>query len=188
MRTTTRRCYFVLIRQFGKVQAEVMKLKLGLVVLVLLMAFQSPTSAQNKKKLASFTAEFKLEEGKKTGMLIIKSKMAEKHYIYALTQKKVPPPTKFRIADSKSYKIEGAFKANKKPTVVEKDEIFNNRIEKHYGEVAFAAPFSIAGEARSTSISITVIGQVCNEDSCTLLREKIVAKFGGYYKTTKNKK
>ena len=152
-----------------------------------LIALQSIATAQNEKKSVSFSAEFKLEEGKKSGVLIIKSEIAEKHYIYALTQKKIPPPTKIKIAESKSYSVDGEFKANKKPTVVEKDEIFNNRIEKHYGKVAFAAPVSISGEAKSVEVPITIIGQVCSDENCTLLKEKIVAKFGGYYKVKKEK-
>lgn len=152
------------------------------------LVMQTTVIAQNEKKPVSFSAEFKLAEGTKSGILIIKSKMAKKHYIYALTQKKVPPPTKIKIEASKSHKIEGKFKANKKPTVIEKDEIFNNRIEKHYGEVAFAAPFSVSGNPKSIKVPITIIGQVCSDETCTLLREKIVAKFGGYYKPAKNKK
>lgn len=137
-----------------------------------------------------WTAEFQLVEGKRTGKIRLKAQIAEHHYIYSLTQKKIPPPTKLKIEDSKQFSITGAFRPNRKPTVIEHDEIFDNRIEKHYGTVVFEAPIKIEESANITNLTIPILvsGQVCSEETCTPFKNKrTVARFGGYYKPKQKK-
>ncbi len=136
------------------------------------------------------SAEFQLEKGKSTGKLILTAKIPEKHYVYSLTQKKGPPATKLKIAESKQFKL-GAFKPTKKPTVIENDELFNCRIEKHYGKIVFVAPITVASgvEPKNVEVSISVTGQVCSEENCTpFSNKKAVAKFSGYYEKPQTKK
>ena len=131
------------------------------------------------------SASFKLMKGKKTGLVMLTATMPKSHYIYSLTQKKLPPPTKLSVEESKKYKVTGKFKANKKPTVVEKDEIFNNRVEKHYQTVVFSAPIELSDDADASSLEIVIMmnGQVCTDENCTMIRgKKTVAKYSGTLK------
>jgi hypothetical protein len=152
------------------------------------LAFLNPiawTQTSRASDPIRLKAEFKLYPGKKTGMLILHAKMPDENYIYSLTQKKIPPPTKLIVEKNEKFKVTGKFKPDKKPTVIEKDEVFNNRIEKHYKTVVFSAPIQLADDADADSLKITVTmnGQVCNEQNCTMIRaKKAVAKFGGTLK------
>lgn len=147
----------------------------------------SDSYAQSTRSTDPITlkAQFKLDKGKKTGVLMLSATMPDEHYIYSLTQKKIPPPTKLSVDNNKKFKVTGKFTPDKKPTVIEKDEIFNNRIEKHYKTIVFSAPIKLADDAEPDSLEITIkmIGQVCSEQNCTQIRgKKAVAKFGGNIK------
>lgn len=166
-----------------------MHLSKALIALLLLLMANCTLSGQvtNEQPL-KLKAEFQIHEGKRTGTLVLSATVPDGHYMYSLTQKKVPPATKLKVEESKSYKIAGKFKPNKKPKVAF-DEIFNNNIEKHFDTVKFSAPIELAEGVNPQDVEIVIsfTGQVCDDQSCTRIRnKKTSAAFSGYAKAPKD--
>ena len=143
------------------------------------------TCAQERVK---FVGEYKLIRGTDQGRLILRAKIVDGHHIYAVTQKGSPPPTKIEIKDSKQFRLDGTFRPDKKPVVVEHDPLFDNRVEKHYGSIEFSVPIQIAQGVDATRLNVHMKfhGQVCsNRGACyPLFNKQIPVRFGGYVEKT----
>lgn len=134
-----------------------------------------------------FAAEYQLEEGTTSGVILVSVNITEDNYIYSLSpQKGGPPPSKISVSKSDHFQLSGSFTPDKAPTVVELDPSQQTRLEKHYGQVIFWVPIEIAPNAQSEQLSIDLKfnGTVCSPTgSCFMIRgKKIPVKFGGYYK------
>ncbi len=128
---------------------------------------------------------FQLEENTRTGYLVLTAKIPEGSYIYSLTQKGTPPPSKIEISTSDSFEVSGTFQPEHQPTVTEVDPDFGGRTEKHKKSLRFFIPLQLADSANPADLTIRLRfnGQVCsNQGTCQPIRDKIVeASFSGYY-------
>jgi hypothetical protein len=152
------------------------------------LAAQQPEVAESRQPVESairFVGRFLLERNTRSGYLILKAEIAEGNHIYSLTQKGSPPPTKIAVAESADFRIVGNFHADKRPSVVENDPIFNNRVEKHTRTVQFFVPLELADGVDPAAVlpELAFTGQVCSEKGvCIPFRNRrIAATFGGYY-------
>jgi hypothetical protein len=117
--------------------------------------------------------------------LILQVNLAPGAYIHSLTQGNDLNPSSVRAADSADYQTVGEFLADRSPTVVERDPVFEQRLEKHLGSVQFFVPMELSPGVEAKTLRPTLIfdGQVCTDDGvCIPLRKQIVsAQFGGYF-------
>lgn len=131
------------------------------------------------------TAHFQLEQNTRKGYLVLKAQFPKRSYIYSLTQRGTPPPSKIEIATSDLFKTSGTFKPEKAPTVIENDPDFGGRVEKHKESLSFFIPLELAESAslEELSIKLRFNGQLCSEEgTCMPVRDKIVeARFSGYF-------
>ncbi len=158
----------------------------GLVLLLILFAnsvlMVDDAAAQNEK--IKLSATYQVEQGTNHGWLIVNAEIPEGSYIYALTQKGTPPPTKLKVAKSGQFSLVQGFQANKKPIVIENDPIFQSRVEKHKNRVRFLAPMRIVHgiNVERLHIDLKFNGQLCSDFGCLPLIDKPVkVKFDGYY-------
>lgn len=134
-----------------------------------------------------FSAEFKINEGKRDGVLQISATLADPWYIYSVTQ---PPggPLKTRIdLKSADAKVTGPFQSDKAPKIV-KSEVFKGiPIEEHFEKVTWSAPIELAEGVDAEKVKLTVIvnGQTCIENgSCKPINdEEVAVKFSGFIKS-----
>lgn len=162
---------------------------LGLVTLLISLACNTQVSAQDDE--IKLIGSYKIEKGQRHGWLILSASIPSGHHIYALTQKDIPPPTKIKVAESKHFTVAGKFRANKKPTVIEKDPVFESRIEKHAGKVMFVAPIRVHDgvEIENLVVDMKFHGQLCSDENCLpLFNKPISVSFGGYYEKPAPKK
>lgn len=131
------------------------------------------------------TGEFQLEQNTRKGYLVLTAKIPAGNYIYSLTQKGSPPPSKIEIATADTFRVQGTFKPEIQPTVVEKDPIFGGRVEKHKKSLRFFIPLELAERTSPEQLSIRLRfnGQMCSDDgTCMPIRNKIIeAQFSGYF-------
>ena len=163
-------------------------LKIGLIAVAISIVSSTQLEAQTKLKL---TARYQIEKGTRNGWIVVSAEIPEGNHIYALTQKGTPPPTKIKIAASDDFSVTKKFKPNKKPKVIEKDPVFESRVEKHEGKVAFLATITIADgvDIEELFIDLKFHGQICSDTACIPLRNKpIPVEFGGYFVKTDKKK
>ncbi len=163
-------------------------LRIGMIAASICLLSTTKIEAQTKLKLS---ARYQIEEGTRQGWIVVSAEIPKGNHIYALTQKGTPPPTKIKIAESEEFSITEKFKSNKKPKVIEKDPIFQSRIEKHEGQVAFLAPITIANEAdiEELMIDLKFHGQLCSDTGCIpYFNKPVLVEFGGYFVKTDKKK
>lgn len=131
------------------------------------------------------TARFHLEEGTRRGYVILQVDLAPGAYIHSLTQEKDLNPSKVKTIESQEYQTLGEFLPDRTPTIIEKDPVFEQRLEKHLGMVQFFVPLTLSEGVSAETIQPSLVfdGQVCTEDGvCIPLRKQIVpAQFGGYF-------
>ena len=160
--------------------------------LLLLAVFPIAASAQvgnqfleQEEEQLKLTSHFQLEENTRTGYLILTAKIPEGSYIYSLTQKGNPPPSKIEIATSDQFEVAGNFKPEFPPTVVEQDPDFGVRTEKHKKSLRFFIPLQLAETSSPENLTIRLRfnGQVCSEEgTCMPIRDKVIeAGFSGYF-------
>lgn len=159
--------------------------------LFLLAVTTVPTTAQMGGGLMEpedelkLTSHFQLEENTRTGYLILTAKIPEGSYIYSLTQKDTPPPSKIEIATSESFEVSGTFQPEHPPTVTEVDPDFGGRTEKHKKSLRFFIPLKLSESTTPGELTIRLRfnGQVCSDQgTCLPIRDKIVeATFSGYF-------
>jgi len=78
----------------------------------------------------------------------------------------------------------GAFTSDKQPLVIEKDPIFNRRIEKHKGVVQFFAPIEVRPgiDLSKFTTEVTFSGQVCSDSACRQIKaQKVTGKFASFF-------
>ena len=128
----------------------------------------------------TFTTEFVVEEGKRSGELSVTAELAEGWHIYSQDQKKGPMPTVLKVADSKQYKLNGRFRPNVAPHIAY-DDVFETDVAQFDEQVIWRAPLELAEgvNPQDLKIEIQITGQVCKV-SCIPIREKIVAEFKEY--------
>ncbi len=131
------------------------------------------------------SARFHLETGTAKGFLIVKIKIPNDSYIYSLTQSSPLLPSKLSVATSKQFIAKTKFQPDKQPKVIERDPVFETRVEKHSGTVQFYVPIKIAPKTDLKTFKPTVLysGQICSDRGfCKQINNKTVqAKFAGYY-------
>src|SRR5213076_1009126 len=82
------------------------------------------------------------------------------------------------------YKLLGDFQPDRPPNV-KKLDIYVQPVEEHEGTVVWSAPIELAENVKPESLAITVDygGQVCSDQMCVPIGEKIEARFAGYMAT-----
>ncbi len=139
--------------------------------------------SDEQAKPYQFESRIHLLAGGDEGYLVVKVKLPKDKYLYSLTQPGRVPPTKLKLEKVKGFRLAGKFSPDKPPKVIPKDPVFGHAIEKHLGSVQFFAPIKLEpgfGAAELKAI-VTIKGQVCGEDSCTVVEEKVASKFASYF-------
>ena len=147
----------------------------------------APTKPE-KQNPWQFTGRVHLEQGSTKGYIVLQLDLAENHYIYSITPGQSPSPSKILIAESPDFRLLENFSSDRPPMVIEKDPVFEMRIEKHKGTVQFFAPIEVRPglDLATFQPQITYVGQVCSDEGfCVPLRdEKVAAKFAGFFDRT----
>ena len=147
-----------------------------------------PLVAQKDLKIQG---TYQIEKDKRQGWLILNIQIPKGYHIYALTQVGNPPPTKIQLAKSSEFELLDKFKADKKPKVIEKDPIFETRLEKYEGKVALLAPikFSKTADLKDVVFDLRITGQLCNDSGCQPFNnKKVTIEFAGFYDAKDKKK
>ncbi len=131
----------------------------------------------------TLSASFKLIEGTQKGEISITAEIADGWYCYSLKQVRPPTASKIRLKKRDQLKSLGAFNPDHEPKIIEKDEVFGIRIEKHDTFVTWTAPFEFPEgvDAKKTNIDLIYTGQVCKVQ-CIEVEETLSVKFDGYLK------
>ncbi len=133
-----------------------------------------------------FEGRLHLRQGSTEGYIVLQIDLAPEHYIYSVSPDGSPAPTKIEIVPSANVKTPNTFSPDQPPAVVEKDPVFQRRIEKHTGRVQFFVPCQLDPNADYKLTGMPVIefnGQVCSKDGvCIPIRKKkIKVNFAGYF-------
>lgn len=135
-------------------------------------------------------ARYHLEKDTNRGYLILSMQLAKGAYIHSLTLSEDLNPTKITVSKSDDYRVGEKFQSDREPAVVERDPVFQRRMEKHFDTVQFFVPLEIRPNVDLAKCHPQIIfdGQVCTQDGiCIALRKRIVqASFGGYFERTAN--
>ena len=131
------------------------------------------------------SARYHIQTGTDQGFLIVKVEIAEGSYIYSLTQPEPLIPSKIVVKSSKSFVAGKKFKCDNQPKVIEKDPVFESRLEKHSGTVQFYVPIRLAAASNPKSVQpeISFSGQVCSEQGYCMPIKALTAKakFAGFF-------
>ena len=153
----------------------------------------SAESGNGEKQVSelTLTGRFHLITGAREGVLILKAEIPKGSCIYALTQKENPQPSRIQVKPSTSFRLKGQFQPDRKPKVIERDPVFENRIEKHLELVQFFVPIEIGQGVDPKAVTAEMIfdGLICSDAGmCMPIRAKTVqAKFAGYYQAAKQR-
>jgi hypothetical protein len=130
-------------------------------------------------------ARYHLEKGTNQGYLILMLDLAPGAYIHSLTLDEDLSPSKISVPTSADYRVGEKFYPDRAPTVVERDPVFERRMEKHFGQVQFFVPLEVRQgvDLQKLQPQLVFDGQVCTADGiCIALSKQIVqAQFGGYF-------
>ncbi len=134
------------------------------------------------------TGRFHLQQGTNQGYLVLQCELPPGSYIHSLTQAEELNPTVIRIQPLDGCSVTGRFHPDRPPIVIERDAVFDQRLEKHLGKVQFFVPIQIAEGIDVAELKPQMIfdGQVCSEEGvCVPLNGKLVtASFAGYFERT----
>ena len=150
---------------------------------------QKITQQLDKAKSQPFeiSSRIHLSKGTQTGYLVVEVKLPEGKHIYSMTQKGAIPPTTLKALPNSQIQLTGDFSPDKPATVIEKDPVFEQRVEKHTGKVQFFAPIKIdpAADLSKLTAQIQLDGQICSDQACVPIRAKMTTgKFAGYFDST----
>ncbi len=160
-------------------------------------AYSNTQPASNQQKSAvdapyQLTGRYHLQQDSNEGYLILQFDLPKGSYIYSLTQSGELVPSKISVTPSKDFVIGGKFMPDSQPKVIEKDPVFNQRVEKHVGKVQFFVPIKIREGVDLSELRPELVfnGQVCSSKGiCIPIRKKkILAEFGGYFQRTAEKR
>jgi len=136
------------------------------------------------------TSRIHLEKGTNKGYLVVQLDLAEGYHIYSLDPQGSPSPTKLAVLPSSDLKVQSKFTSDKPPKVTEKDPVFQQRIEKHSGQIQFFASIVVRPgiNLKKLEQEITFSGQVCSDSACQPIRNHVAdAKFAGYFEVPKTR-
>ncbi len=129
----------------------------------------------------SVDSEFKIQKGKRTGILTVHVTLADGWHIYSTTQPPGGPlKTQFKIEPSDRYTF-GDFKSKTDPLIDDADPAFPDvRIEYFEHEATWYAPIEFAEGVDPTKTKIPVLmkGQRC-ESGCLQIKENLTAEYAG---------
>lgn len=169
----------------AKITTGVLGLFLTCTIATLATAQSGNLFLDQQEDQLKLSAHFQLEENTRTGYLVLTAKIPEGSYIYSLTQKGNPPPSKIEIATSEQFEVSGTFKPEFPPTVVEQDPDFGVRTEKHKKSLRFFIPLQLSATTSPETLNIRLRfnGQVCSDEgTCMPIRDKVLeASFSGYF-------
>lgn len=138
-----------------------------------------------KKQPYKMTSRFHLQKGTNKGYLVLRVDLDEGYYIYSLTQPGNIRPTQITTAPSKQFRLTGKFNPDRPATIIEKDPIMNQRIEKHKKSIQFFAPIEVAADvdAEKMTANLAVEGQVCRETGfcIPIMGLKVAGQFAGFF-------
>ncbi len=140
----------------------------------------------------TMTARYHLQQGNTEGYLVLQFDLPKGNYVYSLTQGGTLSPSKISVTPMAGLKLKGKFNADKPPTIIAKDPVFQERLEKHKGTVQFFVPIEVSANVDVANFSPEIIfnGQVCSDKNfCMPIRNKSIrAKFAGYFASSKNQR
>ena len=143
---------------------------------------------ESQAKPYAITSRFHLMEGTTSGYLVVQVDLGPGSHMYSLSQAGAINPTKIQVVPSDAFFIDGKFSPDRPADVIEKDPVFNQRVELHKGKVQFFVPvkFNSVEAISDTQPEIVFNGQVCStEGVCLPIRDKrIKAEFGGFFGRT----
>ena len=134
------------------------------------------------------TGRFHLQQGTTQGYLVLQCELPAGSYMHSLTLPEDLNPTVIRVLPVDTYSVRGSFHPDRPPTVVERDPVLDQRLEKHSGKVQFFVPIQVSDGIDVTELKPQMIfdGQVCSDQGvCVPLNGKVVtATFAGYFERT----
>lgn len=144
------------------------------------------TTAQAAKKNSPWklSSRIHLEKGTNKGYLVVQLDLAEGYHVYSVNPKGSPSPTKFEVPQTNDLRLLSKFSSEKPPKVIERDPVFNRRMEKHTGKVQFFANIEVRPgiDLKKLTQEVLLSGQVCSDQGCQLIRKhKSNAGFAGYF-------
>jgi thiol:disulfide interchange protein len=159
--------------------------------------YSNPPLASAKQKTETqapyeVTGRYHLQQDSNEGYLILQFDLPKGSYIYSLTQSGELLPSKIAVTRSEDFVTRGKFIPDSPPKVVEKDPVFNQRVEKHVGKIQFFVPIQVEEGINLSELRPEMVfnGQVCsNQGICIPIRKKkVVAEFAGYFQRTAQKR
>lgn len=142
-------------------------------------------SAEENNLPFKMTSRFHLQKGTNQGYVVLKVELEKEHYLYSLTQVGDIRPTRITATPSKLIRLTAKFNPDRPATIIEKDPVFKQRIEKHKNVIQFFAPIEVASntEVRQLTAELVVNGQVCKEAGfcIPIINQKVKSRFAGYF-------
>jgi hypothetical protein len=164
---------------------ELLYLFLALASVIMPAATMAAQVVQNDEPPVKLSARYHIESGTNRGFLIVKVDVPAGNHIYSLNQPEPLIPTRLSVKTSDQFSAEKKFKADKKPKVVEKDPLFNARLEKHAGTVQFYVPLTVNTQSDLKQLQplVRFSGQMCSDQGyCVPINNlEVAAKFAGYF-------
>ncbi len=154
----------------------------ALIPLTTVRAQDGPTDGEPPVKLS---ARYHIESGSDRGFLIVRVDVPVGNHIYSLNQPEPLIPTRIAVKSTPRFKAEKTFKSDKKPLVIEKDPLFNTRLEKHAGTVQFYVPVKVDSQSDLKRLQplVRFSGQMCSDQGyCVPITNlQVKAAFAGYF-------
>ena len=152
-------------------------------------ATTAPAKAEaNQPKPWLISSRIHLEKGSTQGYIVVQLDLSEGYHVYSLNPQGSLSPTRLAVIPSNDLRVKSKFVSDKPPLVIEKDPVFDRRIEKHKGQVRFFAPIEVRAGVDPTQLmqEVQFSGQVCSADGCQPIRDLISnASFAGYFEAPK---
>jgi len=152
------------------------------------MGLGQTQEAKKPKSPWKISSRIHLQKGTNEGYIVVQLDLNEGYHVYSLNPKGSPSPTKFAVLPSNDLKVTSKFMADKNPKVIEKDPVFQQRIEKHAGQIQFFAPIAVRPgiDLQKLKQEVQFSGQICSESSCQPIRAvSSTASFSGYFEVPK---
>lgn len=152
------------------------------------MGLGQTKGANQPKSPWKISSRIHLQKGTNEGYIVVQLDLNEGYHVYSTNPKGSPSPTKFAVLPSNDLKVKSKFMADKNPKVIEKDPVFEQRIEKHTGQIQFFAPIVVRPgiDLQKLRQEVQFSGQICSESSCQPIRGvSSTASFSGYFEVPK---
>lgn len=154
-----------------------------------------PATPPRQTERYRLTGRFHLQKATNKGYLVLQCELPKGSYVYSLTKQGTMRPSVIKVNPSDAFATTGKFIPDQQPTVIENDKVFQQRVEKHFGDrtgkVQFFIPMQVHSNIDPATLQPELIfdGQVCSSEGvCMPIRNKsIKAKFAGYFERTAEK-